>query len=44
MFSIVEADFFNLKRESGESAADVRKRILEVERKCPPENPHESTS
>ena len=28
------ADFFDLKREDGESAADVWKRILEVEKKC----------
>ena len=28
------ADFFNLKREHGESAADVWKRILEVEKNC----------
>ena len=28
------ADFFDLKRELGESAADVWKRILEVEKKC----------
>ena len=28
------ADFFNIKRENGESAADVWKRILEIEKKC----------
>ena len=28
------ADFFDLKREDGESAADVWKRILEVEKNC----------
>ena len=28
------ADFFDLKREDGESAADVWKRILEIERNC----------
>ena len=28
------ADFFDLKREDGESVADVWKRILEVERNC----------
>ena len=28
------ADFFELKRDEGESAADVRKRILAIERNC----------
>ena len=28
------ADFFDLKREDGETAADVWKRILEVEKNC----------
>ena len=28
------ADFFDLKREDGESAADVWKRILEIEKNC----------
>ena len=28
------ADFFDLKRENGESAADVWKRILEIEKNC----------
>ena len=32
------ADFFNIKRENGESAADVWKRILEIEKKCEFEN------
>ena len=32
------ADFFNIKRETGESAADVWKRILEIEKKCEFEN------
>ena len=32
------ADFFNIKREEGESAAEVWKRILEVEKKCEFEN------
>ena len=32
------ADFFNIKREEGESAAEVWKRMLEVEKKCEFEN------
>ena len=28
------ADFFNLKREPGQSAADTWKHILEIEKKC----------
>ena len=28
------ADFFNIQREPGESAADIWKRILEIEKKC----------
>ena len=32
------SDFFDLKRNNGESAADVWKRILEIEKNCEFEN------
>ena len=34
MSTTVELIFFELKREEGESAADVWKRILAIERNC----------